>query len=500
MKKQKKLLINIVAGLVQQIVTVISGLIIPRMILVYYGSATNGLVTSITQFLSLISLCELGVGAVVQSALYKPLAQHDDAQISRVVASANRFFRKVALILLAYVCVLMVAFPYIVNDLNGGFNHIYIAVLLGIIAVNSFSQYYLSIANKLLLNASQLCYVHMLYNTAGLVITTIASAVLMKLGYGIHIVKLAAAVVFLIQPLLINIYVSKKYNIDKKITYTEEPIKQKWNGLAQHFANVVLEHTDTVVLTAFSTLENVSVYAVYHMVINGIRQLVISATSGIRSYLGAIYAKYDESTVNEHFGKIEWCIHTVVALLFAVMGVLILPFVRVYTANVTDADYIAPLFAAVMVAAQGIYCIRLPYAFMIQAAGHYKETQASAIIEAVINVIVSVILVAKFGLAGVAVGTFISMTYRTIYMAWYLSKNIIHRPLKNFVKYIVTDIFTVALMILLAGRFKMSGISYFSWVILAVKVFTVSAVTLLLFNVVFYRKNMKWLLGFAKKK
>ena len=66
------------------------------------------------------------------------------------------------------------------------------------------------------------------------------------------------------------------------------------------------------------------------------------------------------------------------------------------------------------------YCLRLPYNAMVFAAGHYKQTQLSAIIEAVINIVVSVVLVSKWGLVGVAIGTFAAMTYRTLYLVLYL--------------------------------------------------------------------------------
>lgn len=490
MKKKNKLAINTVVGLIQQIVTVINGLIVPKMILMYYGSETNGLISSITQFLSLISLCELGVGAVVQSSLYKPLEEQDNVKISQIVVSANRFFRKIALILLVYVCVLAFAFPYISSS---SFDSLFSAALVVIIAINSFSQYYFGITYKLLLNSSQLCYVHMIYNIAGTIISAAISVGMMALGYGIHMVKLAGAVIFLIPPILVNIYVAKHFSIDKKVVYTGEPIKQKWNGLAQHFATVIFEHTDTVVLTVFSTLENVSVYAVYHMVINGIRQLIISTMSGVKSFLGSVYAKNDEDTVKRIFAKIEWCTHTVVALLFSVMGVLIIPFVSVYTANITDAEYIVPLFAFIMVAAQGIYCIRFPYNFMIQAIGHYRETQISAIIEVAINVAVSVVLVARFGLVGVAIGTFVSMTYRTVYMAWYLSKKILHRSLGYFFLHIVVDVLSVLITVLLTYRLEMRSVTYLSWIFLAIQVFFICTAVIILLNVVFYRKNIKWL-------
>ena len=81
LNRSSKLALNTVISLLNQLVVIVCGFILPRMFLVSYGSAVNGLQSSISQFLGFIALGELGVGAVVQSALYKPLAQKN--QIGR---------------------------------------------------------------------------------------------------------------------------------------------------------------------------------------------------------------------------------------------------------------------------------------------------------------------------------------------------------------------------------------------------------------------------------
>ena len=109
MTRKKKLLLNSGMALAYQAITIVCGFILPKFIIPYFGSATNGLINSITQLLTIITLCECGVGAVVQSALYKPLAENDSESISRVVISSNKFFNRIMLMLSGYVLVLMVA-------------------------------------------------------------------------------------------------------------------------------------------------------------------------------------------------------------------------------------------------------------------------------------------------------------------------------------------------------------------------------------------------------
>lgn len=65
--KSKVTLINIISSLTLQVVTVISGFIIPKIILTNFGSSVNGLVSSLNQFLSYITLIEGGITGVAVS-------------------------------------------------------------------------------------------------------------------------------------------------------------------------------------------------------------------------------------------------------------------------------------------------------------------------------------------------------------------------------------------------------------------------------------------------
>ena len=116
MDRSKKLFLNTTVSLLHQIIALICGFILPRYFLVCYGSEVNGLISSITQFLGFITLAECGVGAVVQSALYKPLADKNEDEISKIIISAERFFKRIAAILVAYTAVLMVVYPFITID------------------------------------------------------------------------------------------------------------------------------------------------------------------------------------------------------------------------------------------------------------------------------------------------------------------------------------------------------------------------------------------------
>ncbi len=485
--RKKNLFLNTISSLSYEIIAFICGFILPKAILLYYGSEVNGLVSSITQFLSFITLMDLGVGAVIKSTLYKPLAEKNNEEISKILTSGRKFFSRVAFLFVVYVIGLIFIYPLSVD----GFGYGYTATLILAIAINTFAQYYFGMVNRLLLEADQKIYIPTIIKSAAYIINTISCIILIMMGAGIQLVKLNTSIVFLLQPLLMAIYVKKHYNINKHIKLTEEPIKQKWNGFAQHVAAYILGATDTVVLTLLSTLKNVSIYSVYFMVISAVKTFTMALTNGMQSLLGNMLARKEDKLMNDTFSAYETIMHCIATFAFGCTAILIAPFVSVYTKEINDANYNAPLFGYLLSFAYMVYCYRLPYNTMVLAAGHYKQTQNSAWIEMIINIVISVLTVIKFGLIGVAVGTLIAMLYRSIYLAWYLSRNILNRPLKYFVKHMLINCITLAIMIYLTHWFTITEYTYVSWVLFALKVAPISLLVCGIINLIFYKDELK---------
>jgi O-antigen/teichoic acid export membrane protein len=194
--------------------------------------------------------------------------------------------------------------------------------------------------------------------------------------------------------------------------------------------------------------------------------------------------------LNDFFGKVEWSIHMVTVFSFGCTSVLAVPFVKVYTYGVTDADYIAPLFSGLLTLANAAFCLRLPYHIMILAGGHYKETQKSYILAAIMNVVISVILVNSYGLIGVAIGTLVAMGYQTVWMAQYVSKHLLKWPFENFIKQLIIDILIAIGGIFFTKDIILNDVSYISWFIMAVKVAVIWMIVLIVINILFNRQKL----------
>ena len=166
---------------------------------------------------------------------------------------------------------------------------------------------------------------------------------------------------------------------------------------------------------------------------------------GYQSLLGQQIAKKDDKLLNHYFQQYEFVTYNISGVILSSCVCLIVPFVMLYTKGVNDVDYRQPIFAFLICIAQYFISVREPYIQLTYCAGLFKETQNIAFCEAVINILISIALIFKFGIIGVAFGTVISSFYRFIATIIFLRHNVINRPISQTIKKI--GLFLAALMI-----------------------------------------------------
>lgn len=489
-----KVKINIAASIVLQIVTIVSGFVIPKVMLVYFGSNVNGLISSVNQFLNYVTLLEGGIGSVTMAMLYKPLYNGDSKKVSQIVNTTIKTFKTLSIIYIIYVCAFSCIYPQFIDT---GFDFFNSVILIWILALNLFFQYFLSISYRLLLNADRKVAYYSLVQTAAFLLNLIGVVVCARFFKNVIVIKTISAVAFLIQPIACHIYVKKHYSINKKDGFDPETEKHRWDGLGINTAFFIHSNTDIAILTVFASLADVSIYAVYILVVKALKNLVVSISSAISPSLGNVLASGDTEKANKVFSTYEFGIGFITTFLFTCGMILITPFVDVYTSEISDANYHQPLFGALILLSEMIYCYRDPYVSASYSAGHIRQVTKYAYIEAALNIVISIIFVKNFGLVGVAIGTTISMFYRECMQAVYLKKNILKRPIRLFFKSCVMHIISIVPSILICFAFvNLSVDSYLEWILAAIKVSAVVGMLTIISCVLF---SKEFFVGFVKK-
>ncbi len=478
---------NVVAGMGEEIVTMICGLILPRLILSTFGSTYNGLVSSISQFISVISLMKAGIGGVTRASLYKPLANNDTKAISAIVNQTERFMRKVALMFVGFVLVFAAVYSF---SLVGQFEWLFSFTLIIIISLSTFAQYYFGFTYSMLLSAGQKQWVTACVNIGAIIANTAIASVLILLGANIHMVKLGSAFVYVVSPFIIYTYTRRKYKIDKTVTAKADLLKQRWDAVAHEVANFVNSNTDIMVLTIFVGLGPVSIYSVHYLVINSLRKVVTHFISGFGAAFGDMYAKGEKALLNKNLRLFELIVFSLVSVIYSVTFVMLTPFVMVYTHGVTDVNYYQPVFAFLITLAGAFSCMRIPYETLVKSAGHYKQTRNASIIEAVINITVSIACVTFLGLVGVAVGTLAAAVYRTVLYATYMSKHVVRRSIGIFVQRLAVTGTIFAGTILFSQLYTTAAGTIGQWIVGALITTGVALVWTAALSIIFFRSDV----------
>lgn len=303
------------------------------------------------------------------------------------------------------------------------------------------------------------------------------------------------------QPIVYSRYIKKHYQLNKNAADNNLLIKGRWDGFAINTAAFIHGNTDIVIISIFTNFSNASIYSVYAMVAAGIKQISQSLWKALAPSVGKLYASGDTKTLSRRFDTFEYITFFMTFFLFSVAGLLITPFVQLYTSGITDANYYQPLFGAILLAAEAIYILREPYVNLAYSANKFKDLRIHAIVEAILNIVISIALVPWLGLIGIAIGTLVAMTYRTLFQIIYLRKNLINRPFSKFLKcFLLFAITTAILTIICAVFMPLRNPTILSWISYAALYSILFASAYAVISFIFFRKQLKELKTYIKNK
>ena len=414
---------NIAVNILSQVITLILGIIIPRLVLVNLGSEANGLLTSINQVLVYVALLEAGVGTASLQALYGPVAKEDQDSISSILAATDRFYKRTGRGYFAVVLLLTFVFPFTITSELPRKTIMAVMFLSGM--PGAINYYFLG-KFTILLQAEGKSYIATGLTTVIHVFTSISKIILLLHGFGVVELQIMYLVFHLVQVAFILLYMKRHYTwLDLSVKPDYDAIAQSKNALVHQVSTLIFKNTDVLVLTYFCGLKAVSVYSMYSMLF-GMVETLINNFSGANFILGQTFQTDRKRFLKLH-DAFELYNMALTFSLFCIAGLFILPFMTLYTSGVTDVNYVDPalpyLFIAVSLLSKG----RTSSNQAINYAGHFKQTQWRSMFESCINLTVSLIAVNRFGIYGVLIGTIAALLYRTNDMILYANRRILNR-------------------------------------------------------------------------
>lgn len=487
----KRTLINVIVSGIYQVIAIICGLITPRLLLTAFGSTYYGAFSSVTQFLGIISMLSMGIPGASRLELYKLLLVKDEKGISKVVKATQKYSQKVSVIIILYSGILYLIFPHISNsDLSAIEN----ALIIVIVAAGLFAEYFFGMSYYNVIDADQKQYIRFILK----IITTIANtslvAILIYLGCNVFVVKFGSSIVFAFSPFVVYMYVKKVYHIDSNVDADMSVIPERKNVLIHAISSFVYEHVDVFVLTIFMDLKYVSIYTVYHVVIHYLRLLLEIFTSDMETVFGKLWLTKNNDRLCVLFNVYETFACIFICTVFTTAGLMILPFVSLYTAGVHDINYIYADFGILIVLSEALYCVRDPYRILIQATGSYDQTKVGVILEATMNLFLSVILTFVIGMNGILIGTVISTLLTILQFSWYSEINLLGRTYTLFLKRLLWIVITYSLVLIICLNIRIIDLSnintWIQWFKNGIIVFSIAVIVTLCSVMIFYKEDI----------
>ncbi len=414
---------NIVFGFAGQIITLALGIVIPRLFIINLGSAANGLLSSIGQVLAYLTLLEAGLGGASIQALYRPLAGNDKKSINSILSATSAYYKKTGRFYLLCVIAVSLLYPLVVKDFSYGLT---CAVVL-LSGVPGVLNYYYQGKFRVLLQAEGKSYIIANIATIIGIVSSVVKIALLTAGCNLIELQVAFCLVSLVPILIYHLLFVRKYKwVDFAAAPDFKALSQKGSVFIHQIASLVLTNSAVILLTLFSNLKVVSVFIVYNMVFDIVTTSTQMAGNSVSYLFGRAYHT-DRNLFLRMFDSYESLFFSASFSLFTIAYLFILPFLKLYTAGVTDINYLDPKLPLLFVIFKLLAAARTPCLNIINVVGRFRETQNSAIIEAALSVIVSLVAVIHYGIYGVLIGNIAALLYRAVYLIVFTNEKIMNR-------------------------------------------------------------------------
>lgn len=443
MSRTKKVFYNSLSTAILQILTVISGLIIPRMMLETYGSELNGLVSSVVQFISYFNLVEAGIAGAAIFALYKPLANKDYKEVNGIVSAAKKFYFQSGYIFTILVIGFALIFPLYIE--TEALSKINVSVLIIIIGSSGFLEFFTLSKYRVLLTADQKTYILSVASIVQVVLNTAIIVILTKNDVNIVLLRLIALTSILSRSIILMTYFKLKY---KFLNFNEKPniaaLKQRWDALYLQILGIIHSGAPIVIITLMlRDLKLVSVFTIYSLVIGGISGLLGIFINGLSASFGEIIARDEIKTLQKSYKEFEFSFYILISIVYAVSFHTIMPFIKIYTSGISDINYNLPLVGFLFVLNGLLFNIKTPQGLLVISAGLYKDTRVQTTIQGAISISLGIVLAPYFGIVGILIASIISNLYRVIDLLIFIPKRLTKLPIMDTVYRIIFLLFAI---------------------------------------------------------
>lgn len=409
MNRTQKTMRNSVVNMIGQIVAILLSFISRKVFIQYLGVELLGLNSTFASILNTLSLAELGFQQVIVFHLYGVLARDDKEQINALVNIYKLVYRCIGCFFVGAALCCLPFLQYFLSDIEAT-NTVRVYFLIQ--ALTGACTYFLAYKRNIL-------YADQNSHISGLIDTVVnTAATLIGIAVAVYTRNYALyLLVHLVKTYLSNLFVH--IACTKRYPYLHEE-KLDWGLLkkiagslkdviVERLAGYIYGSTDNLIISMFISTVQVGFLNNYTMIISHIKTLIKSLSAPLIPALGNKVALEQSSKQQmDTFRLLEQVYFWLTG--FAVVPVFVLAdsFIEMFFGQ----QYVlSKILLFLMCVDLYVHINQDSCLSFLTANGLFHKRRNISIGGAIINIVVSLLLMKPFGIAGILAGTAVSQVY-----------------------------------------------------------------------------------------
>ena len=479
---------NIAFGYISNILTLIGGFVLRTIFISHLGKTLLGVNDLYTDILSVLSMAELGVGTALNYSLYGPVARKEIDKVKSYMLLYKKAYRTIGCLIAVIGIAISPFLPMLVKNpgsLATGELTLYYFIFL----FNTVSTYFVAYKYSLV-NAEQKNYIQTNIITVTKLLTMAIQILIIICTGNFVLYLIAAAVVELLQKIFVSIYLNRLYpylkdkDVEKLSKQETGEIVTKTKALFLHkIGDVARLQTDSTIISAFIDVGLVGILGNYKLVISSVSNFVNIIFNSVLSSFGNLIATESKEKQYQAFHIYRFMACWIYGFSAVGFGILLTPLVTLWLGEEWALSTTV------------ISCILIDYYFkgdrivlsnFKTAAGVFEQDKYLALIQGIVNLVISIVLVMKIGLVGVYIGTIVSGLIANITKPYIIYKHILHKPVKEYyldsIKYLVVLAVSLGISLYMSNVI-LQELTYMTFIIMAIVITVIfNGIYLLLFR------------------
>lgn len=429
----KKTIINTVAGITKQGISVILSFLLRTVFIHTLGIQYTGVSSVFSDIFTILSLSELGIGTAIATALYEPLKTHDETRIHKLMLFYRNAYRIITVFIMIAGCIMLPFLDYLITDVPGISEDIRVIFILYIIKT---AVSYLFIYKSALLSADQKQYIVKFLETVCTIVRYTVEIICLVIFKQFMIYLIIEIISTIVQNFVVTERVQKEYpyafqKYDQMLTNDEKrSLFKDIKGLAMYQISAAVGNSiDNIMVSGLISTSIVGFLSNYILIRKQIENIVKQFFGALIPSIGNLSAEKNSEKQYLVFNRVFYLSFIIVNFCSTSLFVMFNPFIRLWLGE----EYLLEINVPFIIAFDFfLYILLQAIASFRTANGLFVKGQYRPLITTILNIFLTYFMIKRYGIFGAILATVICRLVTQWYDPYILFKYVFKKPFYKF--------------------------------------------------------------------